>query len=105
MVESGTIHALTARTGTWTTQLVAKLNRTLRGWANDFQVARPSHRSYFGINSAGRGTASDAVAGRAQPRIGPLPAPRSGAFDGNRISLADGVIEATTVATIARNGC
>jgi RNA-directed DNA polymerase len=34
------VHALTDRSGTWqeTTELVGKLNRTLRGWAHYFQV-------------------------------------------------------------------
>jgi hypothetical protein len=46
------VHALTDRSCTWqeTTKLVGKLNRTLRGWANYFQVGAVS-KAYRALDS------------------------------------------------------
>ena len=50
MVEN--VHALTARSGTWqgTTEQVNKLNRTLRGWANYFEVGTVT-KAYCAIDN------------------------------------------------------
>jgi group II intron reverse transcriptase/maturase len=50
MVEN--VHALTARSGTWqeTTEMVGRLNRTLRGWANYFEVGAVT-KSYRAIDN------------------------------------------------------
>jgi RNA-directed DNA polymerase len=47
-----TVHELTARPGTWqdTSKLVGKLNRTLRGWANYFQVGTVN-KAYRAVDS------------------------------------------------------
>ena len=65
MVEK--VHALTDPSGTWqeTTELVGKLNRALRGWANYFRVGI-SHPSVSGARQLHSCAVAPVVALQAQ---------------------------------------